>query len=105
MRDQTAQYLLADQREVAKQIKDLVTDKLILKTERCVVEHARLCQHDRILQRPAADQTVRLQFFNIVVKTESPGRSDEIRVIGSRELNFKALFPNQRMRKIDIVLD
>src|SRR5262245_2730591 len=82
-----------------------MTDKLVLKPKRRVIEHAGLRQHDRVLQRAAADQSVRLQLFNIVIKAECSGRRNEIGIIRSREFNMQALLPNQRVRKIDIVLN
>src|SRR5262245_17573788 len=81
-----------------------MTNKLIPKTQRRIIEHAGLRQHDRVLQRAAANQPVRLQFFNIVIETERSCRGNEVGIIRPGEFNMKALFPNQRVRKIDIVL-
>src|SRR5215475_4657228 len=81
-----------------------MTNKLIPKTQRRIIEDAGLRQHDRVLQRAAANQPVRLQFFNIVVETERSCRGNEVGIIRPAEFNMKALFPNQRVRKIDIVL-
>src|SRR5262245_31066024 len=81
-----------------------MTNKLIPKAKGRVIELAGLRQHDRVLQRAAANQTVRLQFFNIVIKTEGSRRRNEVGIIRLGEFDMKALFPNQRVRKIDIVL-
>src|SRR5439155_2812368 len=105
MRDQPAEHRLADQSEVAKQVQRLVPYKLIRKTERCIVEHSVLGQDYGILQRAAADQTAGLKLFDFMIEAECPGRRNEFGIVGSGEFDLDALFPDQRMRKINVVLD
>src|SRR5215470_7449744 len=103
--NEPAHYRLADQREISKQVEHFMPDKLIRKAKGRVVEHAGLSQHDRILERAAANQAARLQHLDLVIETERSSRRDRISVVAARQFNLQALFPNQRMRKIDIVLD
>src|SRR5262249_16675575 len=86
------------------QIQRLMPDELVRKTERCVVEHARLGQHNRVFQRPTSDQTTGLKLLHLMVETECSRRRDEVRIIRTGKSNVDALPPDQRMGKIDIIL-
>ena len=73
---QTAKNLLADEREVAKEIENLVAYELVRIAQRGLVEHAVFGQHDRVLERSAADQARGLKRLDFMVETERSGRRD-----------------------------
>ena len=76
IRRQPAEHLLADQREIAEEVENLMTDKLIRIAQRGLVQHAVFGEHDRVLQRAASDQTGLLKRLHLMVETKSPSRSD-----------------------------
>ena len=75
VRDQVADDRIADERQVANRIEDLVADELVLEAQR-VVQHARLTQHDRILQRAAQRQAILPQHFYVLEERERAGRGN-----------------------------
>jgi hypothetical protein len=103
--DEAAEHRLPDQREVAEQIQSLMPNKFIRESQRRIIQHTGLREHDRILQRPTTDKAARLQFFNFMVKAERSRRRNQIGVVGTRELHVETLFTNQGMSKINIVPD
>ena len=105
IRHQAAQHRLSNQRKITQKVERLVPHKLVRKTQRRIVQHARFGQHDRIVQRPAPDQAARLQPFHFMIKAEGSGRRNGVRIIRALKFNFKALLADQRMRKIDLILN
>src|SRR5437773_5014764 len=103
--NEAAEHRLADQGKIAEQIESLVANKLIRESQRRIVQHARLREDDRILQRSSTDKAARLQFLNFIVEAERPGRRDQVGIVRSRELNVEALFTDQWMSEINIVPD
>src|SRR5207253_7451484 len=59
----------------------------------------------RVLQRSASHEAARLKLFDFMIKTERSRRRDEIGVICSGKLDFETLLSDQRMRKVDVVLN
>src|SRR6185295_10220110 len=55
---------IADEREIADGVEDLMADELVLETER-VVEHAGLAEDDGILQRAAEREAVLPQHLDV----------------------------------------
>jgi len=100
-----AKHRLANQGKIPQQIESFVTNKLILEPQRGIVQHARLRQDDRVLQRSSTDKAARLQFLNFMVEAERPRRRNQVRVVRSGELDVEALFTDQRMGEINIVPD
>ena len=88
--DQTAQHRLADQCKVPEQIESLVTNELIRETQRRIVQHPTLCEHNRILQRSTPNKTAGLQFLNFMVEAECACGRDEVGIVRARELDVQA---------------
>src|SRR5438874_13409712 len=105
VRDKAAENRLSDQCKVSKEVKDLMPDEFIGKSQRGIVQHPIFSQHDRVLQRAAANQAARLQLFNLMIEPESSGRRDEIRIILTAQLHFELLFTDDGMREVDFVTD
>src|SRR6188768_836128 len=97
IRPQAAEHRLPDEREIPEQVENLMPNELIRISQRSLIEHAILRQHDGILQRSPSYQTRRLQGFDFMIETESPRRSDKTAVILRSDLHFKFLIPNERM--------
>src|SRR5262245_37240342 len=102
---ESPQNRLPDQSKVAKEVQCLVTDEFVWKTQRCVIEHAGLGKHDCVLERPATDESARLKLLYFVIETERSSRRNKVRIIRSCELDLQALLSDQRMYKVDVVLD
>ena len=81
IRNKASQNRLADQRKIPEQVENLVTHKLVRKSQRRFVEHSRLRQNDRIFQRSAADQPARLQLLHFMIKPERPRRRDQVGIV------------------------
>src|ERR1051326_2519186 len=73
---QTSEHGTADQGKVTQQIEDFVPYKFVGKAQRRVIQHAVLCQYDCVFQRTSADQTVRLELFNVVIVAKGASRRD-----------------------------
>ena len=69
---QAAQHRLTDKREVAEQIENLVTHKLVRKAKGCVVQDAIAGQNNGIFQRTTANQPAGLKLFHFMIETEGP---------------------------------
>src|SRR5438105_15576617 len=75
MCDEMANHRIADEREVADRVEDLVADELVLEAER-VVEDAGLAQHDRVLERSAERESILAEHLDVFEKRERPCRRD-----------------------------
>jgi len=103
--DQAAQHRLADQCKVSKQIESLMTNELIRKAKRGIVQHAGLREHDCIFQRSTPNQAAGLQFLNFMVEAEGSCGRDQVGIIRPSELDVQALFTNQGVGEINVVSD
>ncbi len=65
---------MADQRQVANHIQNLVADELVFEPQR--VEHAGLAEHDRVLERAAERQAALAQHFHFLQEPERARRRD-----------------------------
>src|SRR5207248_7527816 len=103
--NEAAQDGLADEGEIAKQIERLVPDEFVRKTKGRVVQHSRFGKDDSILQRSASHETARLKLFDFMIKTERTRRRNEVGIIRSGQLDLETLLSDQRMRKVDVILN
>src|SRR3989442_1683341 len=103
--NQAAQDRLPDQGEIPQQIESFVPYKLVGKTKRGIIQHPGFGENNRILERSAPDQTAGLKLFHLVVKTECARRRDTFGVIRAYQLDLDALLSDERMWKIDGILD
>ena len=86
VRDQVADHRGADQRQVADHVQDLVAHELVLEPQR-VVQHARLADHDRVLERAAEREAVLPQHLDFLQEAEGARRRD---LLDERRLGDRA---------------
>src|SRR5206468_4071493 len=103
--NQAAQHRLADQGEISEQVEGLVPNKLVGETKRGIVQHTGFRKHNRVLERSAPDQTTGLKLFHVMIKTECARRRNGFSVIRSGQLNFDTLLSDERVWKIDVILN
>ena len=75
MRDEVADHRVADERQVADRVENLVADELVLEAQR-VVQHAGLAEDDRVLERAAERQAVLPQHLDVLQERERARRRD-----------------------------
>src|SRR5688500_9465230 len=96
---------LADQREIAKKVEDLVADEFVGIPEGRFVQHSVLGQNNRILERAAAHKTAGLERLYLMVETERTRGCNQIAVIPGRDNDLALLMTDQRMLESDLILD
>ena len=104
VRDQVPDHRIADEREVADRVENLVADEFVFESER-VVEHAGFAEHDRVIERAAERQTVLPQHFDVLQERERSRRRDlfDEALFGDSERS--RLMTQQRMVVADAVGD
>ena len=104
MRHEMADHGVAHQREVADDVEDLVTHELVVEAKG-VVEHARLTEDDRVVERAAKSETALAQHFDFLQKPERAGRRDVFDEALFADLHRARLVPQQRVIEADAVGD
>src|SRR5262245_62725304 len=104
MRDEVADHRVADEREIADRVEDLVADEFVLEPER-VVQHAGLAEHDGVFERTAERQAVLTQHLDVLEEREGARRCDLLdeRLLGDAE--SARLMPEQWVVVADAVGD
>ena len=103
MHDQVAQNRMADERQVANHVQNLVADELVLEPKR--VEHAGLAEHDGVLERAAERQAALPQHFDFLQEAERARRRDLVDEHLLVEIQRLLLVPQQRVVEADGVAD
>ena len=75
-RDEVTTNPTADQREVADNVEDFVSDEFVLKTQRLFAQDCVAAHHHRIFQTTALDQIFLHQRLDLFVVDKRPGRRD-----------------------------
>ena len=75
VRDDVADDRVADERQIADDVEDLVADELVLEAQR-VVEHAGLAEHDRVVERAAEGEALLAQRLDFLQEPERARRRD-----------------------------
>ena len=104
MGHEVADHRVADEREVADRVEDLVADELVLEAQR-VVEDAGLAEDDRVVERAAERQAVLPQHLDVLEEREGARRRQ---LLGERFLGDAQrarLVPQQRVIVADAVGD
>src|SRR2546427_3092499 len=104
VRDEMADDRMADEREVADGVENLVADELVLEPQR-VVEPTRFAQHDGVLERAAERQTVLAQHLDVLEERERARRRDLLHERGLGDTDGPRLMAEQRMVVADAVGD
>ncbi len=86
---------MADQREIADDIQDLVPDEFVLEPER--IQDAGLAQHDGVFERAAERQSTLAQHLDFLQEAERAGRRDFIDEDRFVEIDRLLLMAQQRM--------
>src|ERR1022692_2079110 len=94
------QYLFPDQRQVTDQVQYLVAYKLVIKTQ-WGVQNFVAVQHDGILHRRPADQSLLPHGIGFMQKSESARRRYFTQIAAVRQPHAEALLANEWVRKID----
>ena len=104
MRHEMADDRVADEREVANRVEDLVADELVLEAQG-VVENARLAEHDRVLEGAAEREPVLPQHLDVLEEREGSCRRDlfDERFLGNAQR--PRLMAKERMIVADAVGD
>ena len=104
VRDQVADHRIADQREIADGVEDLVADELVLEAER-VVQDAGLAEHDRVVERAAERQAVLPQHLDVLEERERARRRDFLDERFFGDPQRPRLMPQERVIVADAVGD
>ena len=104
VRNQMAEHWIADERQVANGVENLVTDKLVFEPQG-VVQHARLAQHDRVIERPAERQAVLPQHLDVLQERERARRRDLLEKGLLGDAQRPGLMPQERVVVADAVGD
>ena len=92
---------MADQREIADHVENLVADELVLEAQR-VVQHAGLAEDDGVVERAAQRQPALPQHLDFLEEPERPRRRDLARRTSrSVDLHRPLLVPEQRVIEAD----
>jgi hypothetical protein len=75
MRDDVADERVADERQVADHVEDLVADELVLEPQG-VVQHAGVAEDDRVVERAAERQAALPQHLDFLQEAERARRRD-----------------------------
>ena len=95
---------MADERQVADHVEDLVADELVLEAQG-VVEDAGLAEHDRVVERAAEREPALAQHLHFLQEAERPRRRDLLdeRLVG--DPHRPGLMPEERVIEADAVGD
>src|SRR6266478_8949264 len=99
-----AQDLPSNQRQITDEVKNLVTDKLIVKTERRI-HQASLGEDKGVFIRRTPNQTLLPHRFGFMQKTKCARGSNIRDVLLIRKIEAKGLVADQRMGEVDGVRD
>ena len=94
---------MADQRQIANHIQDLVPHELVVEPQR--IEHAGLAEHDGVLERPAERHAALAQHFDFLQEPERPRRRNLVDEHLLVEVERLLLVPQQRVVEADRVGD
>ena len=103
MRDDVADDRMADERQVADDVENLVTDELVLEPQR--VQHAGVANDDGVLERAAQRQAVLAQHLHFLQEAERARRRDALREALLGDPLGARLVAQQRMVEADRVAD
>src|ERR1051326_6374692 len=103
--DNLAENRHTQKREIADDVQNLVTYELISKTKTRLIQHSFRRQHDRIVERTAANQVCTSQRFDLVRKPKRPRRGDVTTESAVTEFHKQTLHANHRMREVDQAVD
>ena len=104
MRDEVADHRMADEREVADDVEDLVAHELVVEPQR-VIQHARFAENDRVVERSAEREAALPQHLDFLQEPERPRRSNLLDEALLVDLHRPRLVPEQRMVEADAVSD
>src|SRR6266849_9808623 len=102
MRGDLASDRTADQREVAQQIEDLMTDEFVAEAER-PVDHGVVVEHDAVLDGPASRQARGAKLLDVADESERSRRRDLAEEIVVVIVELVGLPADGRMVEIDLV--
>src|SRR6185295_925721 len=91
----------SQQRQIANDVQNLMAHELVRKPQARFIQHAVLCQYDRIVERAAPNQVSFPQSFDFFDESKSARRSNiagERSVIQSKRTMLNA---DQRVGKVD----
>ena len=99
-----AQDRVAEERQVADRVEDLVAHELVLEAQ-LVVEDAGLADHDRVLEAAAERQAALAQELHLAQEAEGARRCDLLGEAARRHPQRERLVPQQRVVEADRVAD
>src|SRR5688572_17040024 len=90
----------SQQREIAYDVEYLVTDKLVVKPQRGLVEHTVRRQNDGVVERAAQGEICPSQHVDLVCKAKGAGRRYLFAERAVLKYKPKRLPPDKRVREI-----
>src|SRR6202030_2721650 len=98
---------MAEQINVADRVQHLVLDEFVVVTQTFAIQHARLVQHDRVLQTAAQRETGGAHRLDVLHEAERPrtGYFLHVRSAGEVDDDLPIFGAEYRVRKIDCEIE